>query len=126
MGGGKFYLLRIIIVGLSSLIMITIGYPSGLFHNFGTPLCALYTVSVYLVLLRVRMSENINRFILKFAKYTMAIYTLHPLFIQIVFIIWPIDMNMWFLQFLIYLIIVLGLSYITGFFIKKIPLFNDI
>ena len=116
-------------MGCLSLVVMLIGKPEGYFHNFTTPFAAIYTMAIMVVAHRIdwnKIDPNINNMIMVFSKYTMGIYALHILMLNILTAILQNNDKMWALQILFLVFVSILASLGITIVIKKIPLIRKI
>ena len=109
-----------------SILLMTVGRPAGLWHNFTTPFCVIMSVSFFLKLKEVKVHEKRGKLITIIAKQSMGIYGLHIFFLKTIKTIWPPYLDYWYIQILVYYIVVVVLSFALSKLIKLIPVFKDI
>lgn len=101
--------------------------PTGLWHNFASPLCVLYSMICFYYLSNVPIKREVvyNR-IFYLAKYSMGIYALHISFLLILTKLWRPNPQFWVIQLVTYFILSLLMSFMTSFLIKKTHLYRNL
>lgn len=115
MGGGKCikdgYLY---IIGLVALLAMSFMRPVGLFHNFTTPLCVLYTLSVFKLIMNINVQWITSKLMMRVASLSLPIYALHPFFLKLSSILWKPSAEWFHMQVLTYTFFAIFGSYILA------------
>lgn len=117
--GGYLYLF-----GILAMLAMSFMMPVGLFHNFTTPLCVLYTISVFKFIMNCNVQWITCKLMLRIATLSLPIYALHPFFLKLLSLLWKPSAEWFHMQVLIYAILAIFASYILAKLAGYFKLFN--
>lgn len=107
-----------------SIFIMTCCEPVGYYHNYLSPFVAFYSSSVFIYLINIRLSRIYSKAIVKSAQYTLGIYAIHPLIIEVLTkLIKPCVHNIY-VQLPTYLLLTVFTSIIITYMLKKIPIIH--
>ena len=112
--------------GIIGVLIMTFGVPTGLFHNFTTPLCALYSTAVFVCVDTNRGSNSIKQMAQKFASHTTGIYAMHGFSLSIMRRLWKPCIQYIFFQVPIYVAFSVCICTLVTFILKRNRFLNGI
>ena len=117
----------ICVLGIISVIIMVFGKPAGYFHNFITPMCAIYSTAVYVIFSDLNFSSNlISRVVKKFANLTIGIYAMHGFALSAMRRLWKPCIKYIIVQVPIYIILSICMCAIATIVLKRIRFLESV